>query len=46
MKRSELTKASGFEPAIILKSIHDLERANLVTYNRQSEEVRLVKRLY
>ena len=46
MKRSEVTKAAGFEPAIILKSIHDLERAKLIEYNRESEEIHLVRRLY
>lgn len=46
MRRSEVTKAAGFEPAIILKSIHDLERAKLVEYNRDKDEIHLVRKLY
>ena len=46
MRRSEVTKAAGFEPAIILKSIYDLERAKLVEYNRDKDEIHLVRKLY
>lgn len=46
MKRKEITEAAGFQPAVILKSIHDLAKANLVEYNLESEEVRLVRRIY
>ena len=46
MKRAEITKASGFEPAVVLKSIHDLERAGLVRFNRQKDEVHLLRKLF
>ncbi|MEM1657519.1 MAG: hypothetical protein QXK94_00575 [Candidatus Jordarchaeales archaeon] len=46
MKRKEITEAAGFQPAIILKSIYDLAKANLVEYDLESEEVRLVRRIY
>jgi len=46
MRRSEVMKTAGFEPAIILKSIYDLERAKLVEYDRDKEEIRLIRKLY
>jgi len=46
MKRKEITEAAGFQPAVILKSIHDLVNAKLVDYDLESEEVRLIRRIY
>jgi len=46
LKRNELTKTAGFQPAVILKSIHDLANAKLVEYDMEKDEVKLVRRIY
>ncbi len=46
LKREELVKTSGVQPAVILKSIYDLQNANLVTYDMNSQNVTLIKKLY
>ncbi len=44
--RDELTKTSGFQPAIVLKSIYDLQQAKLVQYDMNSQDVKLMRKLY
>ncbi|MEM2135312.1 MAG: hypothetical protein QW261_07095 [Candidatus Jordarchaeaceae archaeon] len=46
LKREELVKTSGVQAAVILKSIYDLQNANLVTYDMNSQDVTLIKKLY
>ena len=46
MSRQDLTKATGFEAAIILHSIHELHSANLIDYNEDTGMVNLKERLY
>ena len=46
MSRQVLTKATGFEAAIILHSIHELHSANLIDYNEDTGMVNLKERLY
>jgi predicted nuclease with TOPRIM domain len=46
LTRSEINKTSGFQPAIVLKSIYDLANANLVNYNENTQELSLKRKLY
>lgn len=46
MSRKELTAATGFTPAIVLHSIHELNRAELITYDVEEEKAQLVNRIY
>ena len=46
MRKEELAKASGIQPAAILRSIFDLRNNGLVTYNENNENVKLVRRLF
>jgi DNA repair exonuclease SbcCD ATPase subunit len=46
LSRQEINKASGFQPAAVLKSIHDLANANLVKHNEEQDTVGLVRKLY
>ena len=46
MNRTDITKASGMQPAVVLRSIFDLANANLVDYDQEKEHVRLVRKLY
>lgn len=46
LNRNELTKTSGVQPAVILKSIHDLQQAKLVQYDMNSQDVKLLRKLY
>ncbi|NHJ01248.1 MAG: hypothetical protein EAX86_03855 [Candidatus Heimdallarchaeota archaeon] len=46
MNREELTKATGFAPAIILHSLHELNRAELVSYNEETGQATLTNRIY
>jgi DNA repair exonuclease SbcCD ATPase subunit len=46
LSRQEINKASGFQPAAVLKSIHDLANANLVSHNEEQDTVGLVRKLY
>lgn len=46
LKRDELTKTSGFQPAVVLKSIYDLQQAKLVQYDMNTHDVKLLRKLY
>lgn len=46
LNRNELIKTSGVQPAVILKSIHDLQQAKLVQYDMNSQDVKLLRKLY
>ena len=46
LTRDEINKSSGFQPAIVLKSIHDLANANLINYNDTTQELSLKRKLY
>jgi len=46
MTKSELSKASGIQPAATLRAIFDLRNNGLVTYNESNEETKLVRRLF
>ena len=46
MSKDELAKASGIQPAAILRSIFDLRNNGLVTYDDNNEKVKLVRRLF
>jgi hypothetical protein len=46
LNREAITKASGVQPAVVLKSIHDLAAANLVKYDMEQQTVELVRKLY
>lgn len=46
LNRNELTKTAGVQPAVILKSIHDLQQAKLVQYDMNSQDVKLLRKLY
>jgi uncharacterized phage infection (PIP) family protein YhgE len=46
LKRDEIYKSSGFQPAIVLKSIYDLSNAGLINYNDTTQELSLKRKLY
>nr|MDO8082716.1 hypothetical protein [Candidatus Freyarchaeota archaeon] len=46
LTRDELTKTSGFQPAVVLKSIHDLNNSKLVQYDMNTQNVKLLRKLY
>jgi septal ring factor EnvC (AmiA/AmiB activator) len=46
LNRDEINKSSGFQPAIVLKSIYDLANAGLINYNDTSQELSLKRKLY
>ncbi|MHA1972128.1 MAG: hypothetical protein ACTSW1_03975 [Candidatus Hodarchaeales archaeon] len=46
MTRDELTKATGFSAAIVLHSLHELNRAELIEYNEDEGKAILVNRIY
>ena len=46
MTRQELTQSSGFTPAAVLRSIHELRNAELVDYDEEKEVVTLKDRIY
>lgn len=46
LTRDEINKSSGFQPAIVLKSIYDLANANLINYNDTTQELSLKRKLY
>ncbi len=46
ISRDALNKSLGFEPAVILRAIHELQSANLVEYDDQQNVVSLTKRIY
>ena len=45
MTREELNKTLGFQPAVILRAIQELRNAGLVSYNEDTGEVVLKKRI-
>jgi predicted nuclease with TOPRIM domain len=46
LTRDEINKSSGFQPAIVLKSIYDLANASLINYNDTTQELSLKRKLY
>jgi predicted nuclease with TOPRIM domain len=46
LDKESVIKASGFQPAIVLKSIYDLANAKLVEYDMEKTEVTLIRKLY
>ena len=46
LTRDEINKTSGFQPAIVLKSIFDLANADLINYNETTQELSLKRKLY
>ncbi|MFX0095273.1 MAG: hypothetical protein ACFFBD_26300, partial [Candidatus Hodarchaeota archaeon] len=44
--RQEINNAIPVEPAVILRSIHELERANLLEYSRETEKLILKHRIF
>jgi hypothetical protein len=46
MTREELTKTTGFAPAIVLHSLHELNRAELVKYDVEDDRAELVNRIF
>lgn len=46
MTRQELAAATGFSPAIVLHSLHELNRAELINYDEELAKASLVNRIY
>ncbi|MHA2227015.1 MAG: hypothetical protein ACXAC8_17500 [Candidatus Hodarchaeales archaeon] len=46
MSRQELTMATGFSPAIVLHSIHELNRAELISYDEEEAKATLTNRIF
>jgi predicted nuclease with TOPRIM domain len=46
MSREELTKTTGFTAAIVLHSLHELNRADLISYDEEEGKATLVNRIY
>lgn len=46
ISREALNKSLGFEPAVVLRAIHELQAAELVEFNEHQNLVTLKKRLY
>ncbi|MFX1486059.1 MAG: hypothetical protein ACFFBS_02955 [Promethearchaeota archaeon] len=46
LNKESVIKASGFQPAVVLKSIYDLANAKLVDYDMEKTEVKLIRKLY
>ncbi|NHJ03558.1 MAG: hypothetical protein EAX90_01955 [Candidatus Heimdallarchaeota archaeon] len=46
MSKEELSKASGIQPAATLRAIFELRNNGLVTYEEDTEKVKLVRRLF
>jgi DNA-binding transcriptional regulator GbsR (MarR family) len=46
MTRDELNKATGFSAAIVLHSLHELNRADLISYDEENEKAQLTTRIY
>lgn len=41
--RSNIASSTGIQPAVVLKAVHDLANADLVSYDEESQEVNLIK---
>lgn len=46
MTRDELTKTTGFSAAIVLHSLHELHRAELIIYDEEQAKASLKNRIY
>jgi chromosome segregation ATPase len=46
MTANELAKASGFEPAVVLGTLHELARGDLVEFSLETKESKLKRRLF
>ncbi|MFX0087940.1 MAG: hypothetical protein ACFFAU_19970 [Candidatus Hodarchaeota archaeon] len=46
MSREELNKTTGFSAAIVLHSLHELHRADLVFYDEEEGKAKLINRIY
>ncbi|MHA2297012.1 MAG: hypothetical protein ACXADA_13365 [Candidatus Hodarchaeales archaeon] len=46
MTREELTKSSAFNPAVVLRSIHELRNAELVDFDNEKDIITLKRRIY
>ncbi|MHA1968516.1 MAG: hypothetical protein ACW964_12010, partial [Candidatus Hodarchaeales archaeon] len=46
MSREELNKATGFSAAIVLHSLHELNRAELISYDEETAKASLVNRIF
>jgi uncharacterized protein (DUF3084 family) len=46
MSREELNKATGFSAAIVLHSLHELNRAELISYDDETAKASLVNRIF
>ncbi|MFX0096362.1 MAG: hypothetical protein ACFE7E_01220 [Candidatus Hodarchaeota archaeon] len=46
LNKESVIKASGFQPAVVLKSIYDLANAKLVDYDMEKTELTLIRKLY
>ena len=44
--RAEIAKATGIMGAVVLRSIYDLQKANLVHYNEDTGECWLTQKIY
>ena len=44
--RRALTNAIGIQPAVVLHAIHDLVNAGLVSYNEETQEITLLKKIF
>ncbi|MFQ6123321.1 MAG: hypothetical protein ACE5R6_01760 [Candidatus Heimdallarchaeota archaeon] len=46
MTRQEITKTSGYEPAVVLAAVHDLANAGFIGYNAETQLITLQKRIF
>ncbi|MBD3187963.1 hypothetical protein GF325_14090 [Candidatus Bathyarchaeota archaeon] len=46
MTRDQLKNATGISGAMVLRAVHELDRADLVKYDSDTSEVTLVRRIY
>lgn len=46
MSRDQLKNATGISGAMVLRAVHELDKANLVQYNEDTGMVKLVVRIY
>jgi hypothetical protein len=45
ISRKNLENSTGIMPALVIKAVHDLRNANLVSYNEETQEVKLIKEI-
>ncbi|MHA2178775.1 MAG: hypothetical protein ACXAAK_10545 [Candidatus Thorarchaeota archaeon] len=41
--RKNLTSSTGIQPAAVLKAVHDLANADLISYDDETQEAKLTK---